>query len=358
MLSMSHDFFQFQRDCFPHSEETSKLWNDLVLKEEQDITKASDNFKFQEPNQKFKCTGKGSLLTPLEYFIMSPTLKMQLQENGSLLASFDNSSELFETGKYCVAFSDLPSPDVFYYDDDESTQQQFRALYYVCGNTKDIKEEIISIFYPVSIFLSCFFILLTLIFTIINEDMVSRGTGWMYGKLKIGFLINVLIAYLFAGVNHTLEYVDPEGEFKGSTACIVIGYIIQHTWVSFFCWTSAMALNITKRFNNLLSRQENNSNRVLILNILFAQGLPMILTLVTVLMDELGGCDQSLPNMGYFNCFLGEEFNPEKRFHELSIFFYYYLIISVLLVFNVLCFIITGINLTMHWKSVQTLQTK
>ena len=53
---------------------------------------------------------------------------------------------------------------------------------------------------------------------------------------------------------------------------VLSGYIIQHTFIAFFFWTNAMAIDITWKFSRILSFTDDKSNRRFYYNILYAQG--------------------------------------------------------------------------------------
>ena len=83
--------------------------------------------------------------------------------------------------------------------------------------------------------------------------------------------------------------------------CIFLGYMIQHTFIAFFFWTNAMAVNVTRRFSNILqTSQEPETRAMLIGNIVYTQGLPIIISIITALVDSFASCDSIIPNMGYF----------------------------------------------------------
>ena len=189
--------------------------------------------------------------------------------NGSISGHFGDGNNFvtYNSSQYCIAFTDID------YFDEKS--EDVRTSYFVCHNFGDdieeTKSDFIYIFYPASIFISCFFILLTIGIYMTVQDLRNN----LFGKLTLGFLFNVCIAYFFAGVHHSLYYYDPQGDmYLGTSFCVFLGYIVQHTWISFFFWTNAMAINIARKFSNILvASQEPETTGMLILNILFAQGL-------------------------------------------------------------------------------------
>ena len=199
------------------------------------MTKGSDHFKFKEPDEKFICSEKGMILTSVEFMVFTDDIR--LQANGSIIAVNGDGAWEFTNDQFCLAFSDIITLDEYQdmfpsydYEDNATsvetivplaqttkppaTKPPLRATYYVCqGVPVESVDEFTNIFYPVALFLSSFFILLTIIISLLLEDMRNN----LYGKLKLGFLVNVFIAYFFSGVNFALEYSDPVGNsFKGT----------------------------------------------------------------------------------------------------------------------------------------------
>ena len=116
---------------------------------------------------------------------------------------------------------------------------QLRTLYVVCYKIETDKSgDFKGIFYPVSIFISCFFLLLTIFVYIILRELRSN----IFGKITLGFLGNVFIwcdvycysfplitttfilfSYFFLGINHTLTITYNEGELLNTPFCIFLG---------------------------------------------------------------------------------------------------------------------------------------
>ena len=57
--------------------------------------------------------------------------------------------------------------------------------------------------------------------------------------------------------------------------------------------------------------------------------------------------------MGYGSCWLFDE--PEAAFSRSPEFLYFYLVISLLLGLNILCFLLTGASLLSHWWQMRGL---
>ena len=87
-------------------------------------------------------------------------------------------------------------------------------------------------------------------------------------------------------------------------------------------------------------------------------GVPLSITIITLLIDSFGSCDMTRPNMGYFTCFLGSEYEWDKTFADTPQFLYFYLIISILLLFNIGCFMVIAYSLASHWSTIKTMQTR
>merc|ERR1711997_269009 len=64
-----------------------------------------------------------------------------------------------------------------------------------------------------------------------------------------------------------------------------------------------------------------------------------------------------LPNVGEYACFIGSEFVLGKSFFSSPEFFYFYLIVLVIITFNIICFSITAFNLSRHWQTMKDIQT-
>jgi len=338
------------KSCQEHDDESELQWNDYVWNDSEQL-KASDYYKLSSKGE-FKCSGRKSLV-PVDFLV--GTTDFRIQKNGSLIVTQYESKEpfLFKNEDFCVAFSDIP-----YYDDESNdTEFDVRTLYNICfeQNPEEKGDTFISIFYPISLFISCFFVLLTIIVYCVLEDLRNN----LFGKLTLGFLVNVCVSYFFIGIHYCLQYYDPsKASYIRSSFCVFLGYIVQHTFIAIFFWTSAMAINCAKRFSNIMAMaQEIETKMMLFVNILYCQGFPLLISIITLLIDSYGSCDITRPNMGYFTCFVGSEYVYEHTFVDTPQFFYFYMIISILLLFNMGCFLVVAYSLAAHWSSIKSMQT-
>jgi len=324
---------------------------------------AEKEIAFRASKDLFQCSGLRSLV-PAEFLLGSEDMKLgtegQLQVVLDKDEANDTSQIRFNASEFCLSFTDIPEYDYYYsYDNEENvtmsnTGTGIRPLYSVCYEIEAEKgEEFTGIFYPTALFISCFFILATIIIYLILHDLRSS----LFGKLTVAFLCNVFICYLFIGIQHCLD-LRIHKDYLGTPFCRILGYIVQHTFIAFFFWTNAMAINIVQKFSNILvSTDASNEKRFLLLNTAYAQGFPFLITLITALMDNYASCSYILPNMGRYSCFLGSEFNPNALFIELPEFLYFYLIIIIIMIINIFCFIFMGYFLFTHWHNVRNIQT-
>ena len=271
--------------------------------------------------------------------------------DGTLHVDINNQTFSFKNEEFCLVFTDI-------HNDESQDELQLKAAYYFCYNQNPEEigdqtgDQFSSVFYPVSVFISSSFVLLTIIIYILIHDLRKN----LFGKLTLGFLFNVFIFYFTAGIHHSMSYSDPQLTFRGSLGCILIGYILQHTYVAILFWTNVMAYTISKTFSNvLLQSQTSESFKKVLLSMIYAQGMPLILTFVTIVMDQYGSReDFILPNMGVYSCQVGSEFNFYSSFLETAQFLYFYLIIIIVTAVNIIFLIMTAYYFISHWLSTQS----
>lgn len=67
---------------------------------------------------------------------------------------------------------------------------------------------------------------------------------------------------------------------------MTLGYLIHHTLIAVFFWMSAMSIHVTRTMlNSFNENKSKNPNRTLLVNIVYAQGSPFLITIVTLIMD-------------------------------------------------------------------------
>jgi len=275
-------------------------------------------------------------------------VEMKINTAGGLLITDLNGTaiDFYSNDDFCGYYTDLSSED-----------GQLDYSYTVCYDNmeKPTEKKIRDIFYPIAILVSAFFLLVTIILYLTVGSLKKT----LFSKITLGFLVNAFICYLVVGIKD-FQDLSPDGEFSilGRPPCTVLGYIIHHTFLAFFFWMTAMAFNIAKSLSTLeLVRNQKSSWKTFLVYFLYAQGIPILISVFVFLMDNLRPKDFLLPDMGVVECFVGSEFSIEKTFFQTSQFLYYYLIVIVLISFNIICFLVTAIHLHKHWHDMRNVQT-
>ena len=71
---------------------------------------------------------------------------------------------------------------------------------------------------------------------------------------------------------------------------MTLGYLIHHTLIAVFFWMSAMSIHVTRTMLNSFSENKSgNQNRMILVNMFYAQGFPFLITIVTLVMDTKVG---------------------------------------------------------------------
>jgi hypothetical protein len=304
-----------------------------------------------EGEEEFQCKSNGTFVNPVP---LPGFVPQQLFNNGTLSVTFDNETTLYPPSMFCLKFKHTAASAEGNETEDEAAEEGISTQYWLCEEDGPTEAtEFASTIYPVPIFISAFFILLTIVVYLLLKDNRSK----LFGKLTIGFLINVFLAYFFTGVHYALNVAENR-DWLYTPFCKAIGYIVQHTWLSFFLWMSAMSINITTTFAQSFKAkgQGRKQTTALILNILYAQGIPLVITVVTIIMDTQRPDGAILPHMGQLTCGIGSEYSKvPEAFFKTPIFLYFYLVISVTIVMNIICFAITGGNLISHWTEMKAM---
>jgi len=319
-------------------------WSPDWADDDQEVSLVGDNI--------FSCD-RGTLQSAKLIF---GTDNIHVTRSGDLqiLIEDDNNTQAYKYGthEFCLAFTNIPDYYDYYYEGSglvaESLQADFpvRNTFSVCYQVEEEKgQRFTHVFYTVALFISDFFIFVTLCVYLYLDDLRMN----LFGKITIGFLFNVFFCYLFMGIHNSLDLYRNK-HWLDSGFCIFLGYIIQHTFIAFFFWMSAMAINITRTLSNYFEeRKHSKPMKTILLNICYAQGCPLLITILTAIMDQHGDPDNSiLPGMGEFRCFLYEG-KMETPFHHTPEFIYFYLVILIIMILNIVCFIITGFSLLSHW---------
>ena len=204
--------------------------------------------------------------------------------------------------------------------------------------------------YPVFMFISSFFILLTLIVYLVLPDLRNGP----FGKLMICFLVNAVIYYFFNGYSYSRSLSLTVQDLEYQPICYFLAYATYLTFLAMFFWMNAMTINITYKFTKL--KQQQMSSKKFLLIILYGQGIPILLTIILALIDSYGACDGSiiLPNIAKYNCFIGTD--DTVSFLQSPKFLYFFLIVLILVIINIVCFIHTGVFLTKQHADAKSIK--
>jgi len=294
---------------------------------------------------KFQCSKSTEEAVILE-LLFGPIEARIDQSTGSLhVGNGTEDKVLFSSGDYCALYSNIFSEEIY-------------TTYWVCYAEETPVEadqrKLTGIIYPTAILISSVFTFVTIIFYLTVGSL--RKT--LFAKITLAFLLNVFICYFLLAIVYNFLLSDNHRDFLGSNTCKVLGYIIHHTFIAFFFWMSAMAFNIAKSLSTMkVVRNSKSSFKSLLVYFLYAQGIPILFTVFTVLMDTMKPGDAPLPNVGEFSCFIGSPYEEDQSFFKSSEFLYYYLIVLVIITFNILCFSVTTFNLSRHWQAMKDIQT-
>ena len=110
-------------------------------------------------------------------------------------------------------------------------------------------QDITYILYPTGMIISCIFLFLTLFVYIVDPELHRP----LFGKITIGFVLNNLAAFLCLAVAYLGKRSNSSMLMRGTSGCIVIGYISLYTFTSFMMWINAMAANIFFKFSRVMS---------------------------------------------------------------------------------------------------------
>ena len=131
------------------------------------------------------------LIQPVKYTLtQSSQLNVFLNDTEFLTYNFED---------FCVAFTKNQvdsNPVDFQYD-----KGPLQVTYTVCERDFDLDVGEDETVYPVAIFISDIFVLVTLI----TYLLISEYRTNLFGKITIGFLINVFFSYFFIGIHYSLD---------------------------------------------------------------------------------------------------------------------------------------------------------
>ena len=182
-----------QRSCEQYS-------GDIVYKPEVDSSFTPKRVDLKSESEiQFSCP-EGAHAVDAEVLIQP--VKYTLTQSSQLNVFLDDTDFLtFNYEDFCVAFiENKEDQDTIGFQYDNGPLQ---VSYTVCerelGLDVGVGED--ELVYPVAIFISDFFVLVTLITYLLMSEYRTN----MFGKITIGFLINVVFSYFFIGIHYSLD---------------------------------------------------------------------------------------------------------------------------------------------------------
>jgi len=292
---------------------------------------------------KFECSSRDAGKVAIEELYGPVDAAINIDTGALQVAGYDT----YSNDEFCALYTSV-------FTDDGQLTYTYLLCYEEETEVEKEQRKLTGMLYPGAILVSAFFTLITIICYLTVGGL--RKT--LFSKITLGFLINVFLCYLLLGISYNFQLRDDYQDFLGSISCKILGYIIHHTFIAFFFWMTAMAFNIAKSLSVMkIVRNNKSSLKSFLVNFLYAQGIPTVITILTVLMDLIQPNGILLPNIGEFSCFVGSEYDHQKSFFETSEFIYFYLIVILLITFNVICFLATAFNLSRHWQAMKDIQT-
>jgi len=404
-LCCPHGLATTRNGCVPHNQTVDwnpEFWSGSDSKHAKQRNK---DYVLKAPGRTvdgFQCPNSRDL-QPVETDLGG---KFQLQLNGTLKATYlpnnkqnQSSTVLYESNEFCLYFGEDPYPDYGDYPEngDNATGLQdsnayedgtsngdvrrkrdvtaledgtsgdvtafgFYQEYMYCmeEEEKTTSVKITKSLYPWALGISCFFLALTLIALIMEPDL-RKG---LFGRITLGFVCNLFIGYIL------LSFVHNNDPPLNTRACVAAGYLTQYSFLAFFFWINAMALNIFLKFSMSKFKKSSRSEvKKFWWYFLYAQGLPLVICCITALVDHFGtksACGKidsempsvisendtlSLPNMGTYNCFLGAgHYASEGSYFAHPAFIYFQSFLIIIQILNIAFFVITVHNFNKHWK--------
>ncbi|XP_023325815.1 probable G-protein coupled receptor Mth-like 6 [Eurytemora carolleeae] len=157
--------------------------------------------------------------------------------------------------------------------------------------------------------LSIIFIILAIIAHFIEPLLKNTALG----TLSIGFLFNLLMTYIIMIISRLATFE------RETPPCVLIGYLQQYFYLSFFTWNNAIAIIIGQK---LTTSRNRDSKKKQIICIIYAQGLPAVICVLTYIIDlfvpEEGPNRAYFPEMGVYSCYLGSERTAVRPHYFLS----------------------------------------
>ena len=255
----------------------------------------------------------------------------------------ENEKQSMPTNEFCLNFHEV--------GDNQDQEDWLEPELLLCEPSQTFSS--VNYVYAVLYLVSSVFMFLALVIYIVKEDMRKS----LIGKMQTGFLVNIFLNFLSNGVLHILQIANEN--FIDTGPCLAFSYFTYYTFISFFLWMNVISVSITYTFKHIGKIHHRRTKLNMFLNVLYAQGLPGVLSIMIAINDHVGDCSWDiLPNMGTYNCFikpantLREDQSILMRLKSAE-FLYYFLILIIVMAINSCCFLTTSIYIYHGFKNAR-----
>ena len=289
----------------------------------------------------------------------------------------EKETKIWNSENFCVVFM---KPLEYYYDYDNDTSSEdtdnksvdvddpysiFDFTYMTCYEEKiSWCEQFINTFHPIILSISTVFLIITLLVYVVYvyDDGLCKINP-LFSKITIGFITNLTIFFIVIIDNYSHMR---DGERRETFPCILSGYLVLYFSLAFFFWINTMSFNIWMKFTFMSMQSPCNEEgcKKFWKYFAYAQGMPLLITIITAIVDATGNADgneENLihhPNMGMYSCFLGAVATPStpQSYFGRPEFIYYHVFIMLLQIANMFFLGITVHSIYKGWKNEAKMQ--
>ena len=238
-------------------------------------------------------------------------------------------------------------------------------IYFTCHKTEATTscEDKRKYLVPILMGISVFFLIITLVAYFVEGS--QRKSSPLFAQITIAFIINLTIAFSMFIHEHRVGF-----RVEAKIYCILQGYAKQYFILAYFFWISSMSFNIWKKFTYPSFRPLSKERNYWIFKkyFLFAQGSPLIIGILTAIVDQFRPSQEEnsnfnyesrhFPNMGLFLCFVGQGRLPGDQrtsYFSSPLFLYYGVFLLLIQLANVFFLGATIKILIEGWKNQASL---
>ena len=179
-------------------------------------------------------------------------------------------------------------------------------------------------------------------------NLLMNSTQKLFGAMEVSVILNLFF------YNFTISIAklwSPESYNQLPISCLILGFVIQFSYLSVMFWLNAMSFDVWSTFRYMRSRDlgptlsspklwfEGFKCQKYRYYALYGWGIPLLVTFVTITMQFLPPYitdGYTTPGIGEENCFLRSQW---------ASFFYLYMFAGMALIFNLVLFALFAWNL-------------